>query len=107
NEARHGNMLHPLQRYLAKGAGARGKGLSGAMAQMLLESLGGGWETEDGFIVKANEMLIEQLANSILIANSFEGHAGRPGIRGGSAPSGESFNQITERLKKECGTNDL
>ena len=94
-----GQVIHPQTRDFAEDAKASVKGLSGDIEQVLLESLGGGWETEDGFLVKANEQMIEQLANSILIANSFEGHAGRPGMRGGSAPSGE--DRITDAISKD------
>lgn len=83
---RESQVQHPVARNFADDAGASIKGLSDEMEQILIESLGGGWESVDGFLVKANEQLIDQLANDIFIANSFYGHEGRPGQRGGSLP---------------------
>jgi hypothetical protein len=77
------DRVYPAQRGFETDAGASVRDLSPEMAEALEESLGDGYSV-DGGVIQANELYE-------LLANSFEGHEGRPGERGGSLPRG-GFN---------------
>lgn len=72
---REHEVTHPQARDFEEDTRMGVKKLSEEMEKVLIETMGEGWEVEDGILFKANEDKIQQMRNSQLITNLLEEYA--------------------------------